>query len=228
MIDGGVKMKKLMRDIFSLSLLALIPIISLYYGYINNASNGAYSLVTDIDRAVPVVRLFVVPYLAWYPFIFIVLIYYCIKDKHAYFKSLLSIICGVLVSYIIYSLFQTTVPRPMLTENDICTRLINFVYNRDNPYNCFPSIHVLTTYLVFKGMTSCRNQGAIATVIITVMCILIILSTQFIKQHVIMDAIFAIILGETIYKIMDLVVEKNSLWVRKLYLLWMAKRKLQV
>jgi hypothetical protein len=221
-------MKKLKQNILPLSLMALIPIINLYYKYINNASNGAHSLVTDIDRALPVVRLFVIPYVMWYPFIFIALTYYCFMDKYAYYKSLLSIISALPICFFIYILFQTTVPRPVLIENDICTRLINFVYNRDNPYNCFPSIHVLTTYIVFKGMTNCRSKGAIATVIITLMCIFIILSTQFIKQHVIMDAIFAIILGETIYKIMDLVVDRNSIWIRKLYLLWMAKRKLQV
>lgn len=220
-------MKNLKRNIFSLSLMALIPILSLYYGYINNASNGAYSLVTDIDRAVPVVRLFVIPYLMWYPFIFITLVYYCFKDKHAYYKSLFSIICGLLISYSIYCLFQTTVPRPVLTENDICTRLINFVYSADNPYNCFPSIHVLTSYLIFKGIMGSKEKGTFDTIIITVICILIILSTQFIKQHVIMDAIFAIILGETIFKVMDWVVERSSIWIRKLSLLWMMRKKLQ-
>lgn len=128
-------MKNLKQNIFPLSLMALIPIISLYYKYINNASNGTYSLVTDIDRALPVVRLFVIPYLMWYPFIFIALTYYCFMDKYAYYKSLLSIISALPICFLIYILFQTTVPRPVLIENDICTGLINFVYNRDNPYN---------------------------------------------------------------------------------------------
>jgi hypothetical protein len=107
-------MKKLKQNILPLSLMALIPIINLYYKYINNASNGAHSLVTDIDRALPVVRLFVIPYVMWYPFIFIALTYYCFMDKYAYYKSLLSIISALPICFFIYSLFQTTVPRPVL------------------------------------------------------------------------------------------------------------------
>ncbi|EQB9786979.1 phosphatase PAP2 family protein, partial [Clostridium botulinum] len=47
-----------------------------------------------------------------------------------------------------------------------------------------------------------KNSKTIDITVI-ILGILIILSTQFIKQHVLLDAIFAIILGEGIYNMIN-------------------------
>jgi hypothetical protein len=61
-----------------------------------------------------------------------------------------------------------------------------------------------------------------------IIAVLIILSTQFIKQHVIMDLIFAILLADGIYRIVDyLILSGGLLWIRKPSWLWTMKRKLE-
>jgi hypothetical protein len=70
--------------------------------------------------------------------------------------------------------------------------------------------------MLIKGIKSSNNKISIDRVIITVISILIILSTQFIKQHVILDLIFAILMGNVIFKIVDsFSYVKYTKWISK-------------
>lgn len=197
-------MKKVKEFLAPLSLLLLIPLVNLIYTYLNNSSRGFYSLVTDMDKAVPFVKAFAIPYLIWLPYIIGTLIYFCFKYRKVYYRTIISLLLGLLTCYIIYYFFQTSVPRPELIGNDTLTSLVRYIYNSDNPFNCFPSIHVLTSYLLIKAIRSCKKSVSGDEIIITSMSILIIMSTQFIKQHVILDLIFAILIDEAIFKVVGL------------------------
>jgi hypothetical protein len=95
--------------------------------------------------------------------------------------------------------------------------------------NCFPSIHVLTSYILIKGAMNCEKKASIYSVIITVISSLIILSTQFIRQHVIMDLIFAILLGDIIYKaIENFYVNRNFLQIIKSHWLFPKFKKMGI
>lgn len=197
-------MKNVKRFLAPLSLLLLIPLVNLIYTYLNNSSRGFYSLVTDMDKAVPFVKAFAIPYLIWFPYIIGTLIYFCFKYRKVYYRTIISLLLGLLTCYVIYYFFQTSVPRPELTGDDTLTSLVRYIYNSDNPFNCFPSIHVLTSYLLIKAIRSCKKSASIDTIIITSMSILIIMSTQFVKQHVILDLIFAILIDEVLFKVVGL------------------------
>jgi len=101
-------------------------------------------------------------------------------------------------AFITYYFFQTTVPRPIVTGNDIFSKLILFTYNSDEPYNCFPSIHVITAYLALTGINATNAKKSIK-IPVSVIGFLIIISTEFVKQHVIMDILFALFLCNVIY-----------------------------
>lgn len=196
-------MKKIRGYIVPLSLILLIPIINIIYVYLNNSSHGIHSLVTDIDKEVPFIKAFAVPYILWSPFLIGTLIYLCIRYRETYYKVIISIVVGLSLCFTIYYFFQTTVPRPQLYGNDFFTSLVKYIYNSDNPFNCFPSIHVLTSYILIKGINNKKNKWKADKVIVTAAAVLIILSTQFIKQHVILDMIFAILIGNAIYWTVD-------------------------
>ena len=51
---------------------------------------------------------------------------------------------GLLLCYSVYAIYQTTVPRPELIGSDWLLRTVQWVYRSDEPFNCFPSTHVLT------------------------------------------------------------------------------------
>lgn len=203
-------MKDVKKYIMPLILIFFIPFSNIIYVHLNNSSRGIHSLVTDIDKSIPFIKAFAIPYLLWLPFLTITLIYLCFHYRKVYYEVIISIVVGVMLCFIIYYFFQTTVPRPKLSGNDFLTNLVRYVYSTDNPFNCFPSIHVLTSYLLIKGIASCNKKILFQKVIVTSMSALIILSTQFIKQHVILDLIFAIFIGNIIFKSVDLLL-KNKL-----------------
>jgi len=150
----------------------------------------------------------------------------CLKEKEEYYRVLISMNIGLVFCYIIFYFYQTTVPRPTLTGNDIFTKLVNMIYSHDEPYNCFPSVHVLTTYVVMKGANVViRNKFTIMA--IDIIGSLIILSTQFVKQHVILDLIAGIVMVEVVYRIVVVVREIGALeCIKKPFLLLTMKKKL--
>jgi membrane-associated phospholipid phosphatase len=220
-------MRRIKNNLIPLSLIILIIVINSIYGYLNTPLRGVHSLVTDLDRSIPFLSAFVIPYVIWYPFMLFIFVFLCFNQREIYYRVLVSLSIGMLISYSIYYFFQTTVPRPEIVGNGLLLNLVRLVYNTDNPFNCFPSIHVLSSFIIIKGISK-SNVTKVFKYITYFIAILIILSTQFIKQHVIMDMIFAILLADGIYKTIDyLILSGGLLWIRKLSWLWTMKRKLE-
>jgi membrane-associated phospholipid phosphatase len=188
-----------------LVLMLVFPFLGLMYQWTNRADQDVYSLLTEYDQAIPFIKYFALPYVVWIFYIYVCLLYFFKKDLTVYYRALLTYIVCTLTCYVVYSFFQTTVPRPDLTGDDPFTWLVNYIYDRDEPYNCFPSIHCLSSYMVMRLVwtSSFRNKWNVT--LITGMSTLIILSTLFMKQHVILDALAGILLVETAMATMRLV-----------------------
>lgn len=209
--------------------MCLIPLINIFYSVLNNSSRGVHSLVTSLDKSIPMIQVFVIPYILWTPFIFLCFVMLCLKNKKIYYRTLLSLLFGLIACYIVYYVFQTEVPRPVIYGKSPLTYLLNIVYKLDNPFNCFPSIHVLTCAIVMRGYSKCKNINITWKIVVWSICILIILSTQFIKQHVILDVLSAILLGELIYNtVSKLNSEVLLIWPTKLFSSLMMKKKLEI
>ncbi|WP_291570115.1 phosphatase PAP2 family protein [Clostridium sp. UBA4548] len=220
--------KKIKDNLFSLMLMLLIPITNIFYGVLNNSNRGVYSLVTDLDRIIPFSQVFILPYMLWYPFILLTLVYFCFYYKEVYYKTLSTLILGMVLCYVVYFFFQTTVPRPELIGDDILTKIIGIVYKSDNPYNCFPSIHVLTSYAMIIGMRKSGSSNLKVNNLVSFTAWLIIISTLLVKQHVILDVVFGIVFADGAYRIVDnFNLKRCLLWIKKPSWWWMMKKKLE-
>lgn len=182
-----------------LLMLLIIPVLGGIYTVLNKYPGPSVNITMEIDRYIPFIPVFVIPYIIWYAFILGYLVYFCMKDTKVYFHTLITITIGELICFVIYIFFQTTVPRPMLSGNDLITQLVQFIYTNDEPYNCFPSIHVLTTYVIMLASIHIKGKHLVNTLILQGMGTLIILSTLFIKQHVLWDVIASIVMTSIIY-----------------------------
>jgi membrane-associated phospholipid phosphatase len=132
----------------------------------------------------------------WMPCLYITLLYFCVKDRRLYYHTLIAYNLSTLISYIVYIAFTTTVQRPELEGNNVLTQLTAFLYHADQPYNCFPSIHCMSSYLLFSALIKSELKNKFNTTLIGLAAAAIILSTLFIKQHVIWDVIGGIVLAE--------------------------------
>jgi len=154
-------MNKKWKMVGMLCFLLSIPAILLVYPYLNTPTRSVHTLVTSLDKAIPVVKWFVVPYVAWVGYLTIMLIYFCFKDPTLAFKTILVFDLGLLVCFLIYYFYQTVGPvRPEIIGHDFLSQMLQNVYQIDQPYNCFPSIHVMSSYLMIRAV---RNHPRLAS-----------------------------------------------------------------
>lgn len=181
--------------------ILVIPLLNICYGLLNHEGVRTNNLMTELDAQIPFIPAFIIPYILWYPFIIVMLVVIFLKRKNTYYRTLLTLCLGLIVSYIIYYFYQTTVPRPQVNDNGIIYSLVRFIYMTDQPFNCFPSIHVLISYLVWKGSSDCGNFSFKSRSLITLMMGAIVVSTLFVKQHYVLDIAGAIFIVEVLYYI---------------------------
>lgn len=188
------------KDIIRRGLLGLsIPLISITYPILNQYRGNTNSVFTFVDKLVPFNKYFILPYVSWYMFIAIFAAILCILDKERYLKLLITLNIGMITCYVIYYFYPTYVPRPMITETDFLSNLVLNLYEADNPYNCFPSIHVLNSTLIALYVFKSEKLNKWIKGICISVSGSIILSTMFIKQHYFADVVAGIIFAYVLY-----------------------------
>ena len=166
--------------------------------------NKYYNVTTFFDSNMPYISFFVIFYVVWYLFLVFcpIIIYRYEKNKlKEYFVTYM--VCSI-ISSIIFVFFPTTINRPSVDNNNFFNILVNFIYSNDTPaLNCFPSLHALYSMLWILYIGFNKKVNRVYRLIISILCILIILSTLFIKQHAIVD-----LLGSLLVLILSVNVSK--------------------
>lgn len=173
-----------------------IPLIGTLYAMQDHARSSMHILATEVDRITPFIPVFSLFYMVWYPFLFVTLVLLFRKRRVAYYRTLAAVCLGILTANMAFLLFPTYVPRPPLGTG--WNFLVPLTYRLDEPYNGFPSIHVLTCYLMLRGSEVLPRW---TRRVVIAMAVLIIMSTLFIKQHVLADAAGGIAVGEAVFRI---------------------------
>jgi membrane-associated phospholipid phosphatase len=182
-----------------LSFSLIIPLVSIFYPILNRYRGNLNVVKLPIDDMIPFSKVFILPYVSWYPFVATFVVILCFVDKEKYFKLVVSLALGMIVSYVIYYFYPTYVERPFVGGRDFLSNLVLWLYRRDNPYNCWPSIHVLNSFLVVVYITGSAKVNKIAKIICIIIATLIILATMFLKQHYFSDVVSAMVLGSILY-----------------------------
>lgn len=146
-----------------------------------------------LDRGIPFVKEFVIPYVLWFLYLPFGLIYTGIHSKREFYKLFLFLFGGMVLSCTAFMLFPNAQSlRPGLPGSDPFSLLIKFIYATDTPTNVCPSMHVLFSIAVNAAlwhMDTLKKSSKLLSLLLTV---LICLSTLFIKQHSILDVICGI------------------------------------
>jgi len=120
------------------------------------------------------------------------------NNSKNYYRLVFSLSLGLLINSIIYVAFPTYVLRPELVGNDFLTGLVRQIYTIDPPYNCFPSMHVLYSFICSWYLLIFKRVGWWFDVFIGLSFVLISLSTVFTKQHYTPDIIGGVVVGATV------------------------------
>jgi membrane-associated phospholipid phosphatase len=157
-----------------------------------NHGPAVLNLITPIDTALPVVPIFVVPYVSLNPFVYATLILFLLFRTRIFQSACLAVISAMLISYAIYFVAQSEVIRPVLLGTDVFTRMIRGVYAGDNPFNDFPSLHTsVSTVLALHWLRANRPLG----IVVSIWTALIVASTVLIKQHYVPDLVAGLALA---------------------------------
>lgn len=176
---------------FCVGLAVADYVASLGYDYLNH---GPYRLFlrSPIDQALPVVPLFVVPYVSLQPFIYASLVIFLIFRTRVFQSAVLSMIATFLVSYVFFAFLQTYVDRPVLTGGDVFTKMVRDVYAGDHPFNDFPSLHVSTSTIIAIHWWRFSRRFTWPLII---WAALIAMSTVMVRQHYVADIAGGLILA---------------------------------
>ena len=173
------------------------------YVYLNNFRGKVFNVRTAFDAALPFNKYFVIAYVFWYIYVALILFYLAVCDGNKFYKLLICINAGMIACYIVYYFYPTIVIRPEIVSSDVFSQAVKFIYRRDHPYNCFPSIHVLDSVLCAIYINRDKILSLKIKLISSFISVMIIFSTFFIKQHYIYDAVSATILSYALYYILN-------------------------
>ena len=148
------------------------------------------------DKNIPFVPVFVVIYILAYVQWFVGY-YAVVKTNKFYCKYILwSEIISKIIVCLIFIMLPTTMKRAVVDEHDIFSRMVELVYQVDGPINLFPSIHCLESWICYRSSRDERYFGSRYKIVMGVTTALVILSVVFIKQHLFIDVVGALIVAE--------------------------------
>lgn len=184
-----------------ITTISLVCIQSILY-FISKLLQGDLNLVGNvIDTKIPFVPAFFIPYCIWYLMIFIIPYYLYCKDKDKFIKYTMAYILCSMIGNIVFISYPSTVTRPTVTGTDIFSLIAKFIYWIDTPTNCFPSLHCAISMLFILYTCESKNTNIITKISVCIISILIMLSTLFTKQHVVVDFISGDMLALIVYLI---------------------------
>lgn len=189
----------LRKNALTIALGIITGLLFILYLPLNQPRMPLHHLMTVLDQHIPLVPIFIVPYLSLYFYLAVAILIFIIKKQrdelHVY---LLANILVMVVAYTAYGFFQTYVLRPEIVSHDLFSRMVHHVYTSDNPYNDCPSLHAAFSALAALAIYRVYGKRSILFVLWGV-CIAI--STVFVKQHYVIDVVTGVILAYLSYSL---------------------------
>lgn len=175
-----------------------------WFGYLEKTVKRPANLIhMNLDDKIPFCEVFIVPYLLWFVYISAVVLYFFFKDKQDYYRACTFLFTGMTVFLVVSTLWPNGYHlRPAVMPRDnIFSTMVAMLYKTDTPTNLWPSIHVYNSlgahFAVFRNEKLHRKP--VVHIGSLVLCVSIILSTMFLKQHSVFDVLTAFIMAAVMY-----------------------------
>ena len=162
-----------------LIILVYAIVYLMFFGYLEHRPvRGFHAIDTVFDDYIPFCEYFIVPYLLWFPYQVVTVLYFIFKNKNKkeYYQLVFNMMMGMTIFLIVSYVYP----------NVLHLRPLEFP--RENVFT-LPSIHVFNSLAIHMSLTNCealRDKKVIryGSLVLT---LLIIMSTMFLKQHSVID-----------------------------------------
>lgn len=160
-----------------------------------------YNLVTKIDNYVPFAPWWISIYVGCYIFWVINYILIARQGKEVWYRFLVADLMAKAICGVIFIVMPTMIERPEVIGNTIFHSMTRIIYSLDMPTNLFPSIHCLASWLCYIGLGKSNKIPKWYKIFSCIFALLVCASTQFTKQHYILDVISGIAIAQLTYYI---------------------------
>ena len=177
-----------------LIILAYAIVYMLFFEYLECRPVWGFHVIdTVFDDYIPFCEYFIVPYLLWFPYQILTVLYFIFrnKNKKEYYQLIFNMMMGMTVFLIVsYANPNVLHLRPSEFPREyVFTVMVRWLYRTDTATNVLPSIHVFNSLAVHMSLTNCealRDHKGVryGSLVLT---LLIIMSTMFLKQHSVID-----------------------------------------
>lgn len=176
-----------------------------WFFYLEKHVTKHYHIIhAAIDDEIPFIEYFIVPYLLWFVFIAVVMLYFFFTDVEGFYKLAKLMFTGMTIFLIISTLVPNGLNiRPHVFERDnIFVDMVKLLYRADTPTNVMPSIHVYNSLAACVAIRQSKELQKHMAVCISsyTLAALIILATMFLKQHSVIDVATAIVMVYMLYQ----------------------------
>ena len=161
--------------------LALFLFVKSIYIPLNKRKSKYYWKI-QFDDHIPFIPIFIIPYVGYFLYI-IATIFLLWNTKYIYVFFVSYIISYVLAGLFWY-FFPNGVKRPNIQGKNIFRKSILLIYKHDGDSNGFPSAHIFATLICSYYLLLAFPTFSIT---ISIICLLISISTVFVKQHYVLD-----------------------------------------
>jgi membrane-associated phospholipid phosphatase len=150
-----------------------------------NMGRGLVPVIVDtpIDAWIPLVPVFVVPYLLFFLYVIgsVVVLFFDPSDR--YYRLVWTVFVGMVVATAVFYYYPTYMDRPTLIGGGAFLDVLRFVYANDAPYNCLPSTHVFYSIVAFYHLYRWKPNAKRSQTLSFLFCLLVCVSTVLVKQH---------------------------------------------
>ena len=202
------------RLLYGLYILIYLPWFFILEACINETTPDVHILNRRIDEFIPFCEYFIVPYIFWVFYILGTCIFMLFKATDKEFHQFgITLIIGMSLCLFICMVYPNGVQlRPEQLPDNIFGTIVSYLYMSDTPTNVFPSIHVFNSLAVHISLIKCEalKKHNCIKYFSRITCILICMSTVFLKQHCVIDVIGACGLTVILYVLIYVVNYKKA------------------
>ncbi|MBR4693094.1 MAG: hypothetical protein IKP17_10095 [Oscillospiraceae bacterium] len=150
-----------------------------------------------LDDLIPFSEGFLIFYASWYALIVLSLLHFLRWDVDSFRRLQIFIMITQGVAMLVYILWPSRQDlRPLVFPRDnFLTRCMAFVYAFDTSTGVCPSLHVAYSIGIASVWLKRREESPLLRGGVALLCVLISISTAFVKQHSVLDILAALPLG---------------------------------
>ena len=157
-----------------------------------------YQPSIGLDRSMPLTPAWIGVYASLY-FCAFLLPLVVVRGQELFRQTMKAYLFVMLVSYLGFVLYPTVAPHDgKIPVDGFAAWSLQLFYDLDQPYGCFPSLHVAYS---FVGALACHRMNRAVGIAAAVWAGLIAISTVYTKQHFVVDAVVGVIEGVAAYAI---------------------------